>query len=252
MRSRYGSHALAEGDRPGCRVAESVITPSVVAGFASAESVITSPVVAGFGSGPVDSSRPSQRDTRPPRRRTAIPAACRYSPAVSRRTFSSRSIRRSDHPSRPSASICSRFSSSKTLAIPAEGPRRPSPRQRLGPIRGGRFSGDHWWPLLGDHRGDRRLRIARNRRRPHRISRALSGGPARTEADRSRLRRLPCRNRARGAPGCGLFRPCLPSRRRRNGPVDIGRRHVARVFGLDDRDATETSTRRRLIRKASH
>jgi hypothetical protein len=58
-----------------------------------------------------------QLDMKPLRRRTGIPAACWYCPAFSRRTCSTRSIRRRDHPSRPSASICSRFSSSKTLAI---------------------------------------------------------------------------------------------------------------------------------------
>src|SRR4029453_7246606 len=48
-------------------------------------------------------------------------AACRYALAVSRRTPVASSIRRSDHPSRPSAITCCRFSALKTLAIPAVG-----------------------------------------------------------------------------------------------------------------------------------
>ena len=69
------------------------------------------------------------RECRPPDRRTEIPAACRYAPAVSRRTPTSRSMRLSDHPSRPSTSICSRLSSFKTFVIPAEGPHGPPTRQ---------------------------------------------------------------------------------------------------------------------------
>src|SRR5579862_4648337 len=51
MTSRYGSHALADGARPGCGVTtapESVDTSALVAGFAASESVDTSPLVAGF------------------------------------------------------------------------------------------------------------------------------------------------------------------------------------------------------------
>jgi hypothetical protein len=103
-----------------------VITCPVVAGFAPRESVITSAVVASFASAAADAGHGGQLEDRPPRRRTGIPAACKYRPAVSRRTSSSRSIRRSDHPSRPSANICSRFSSPKTLAILTVGPHGPS------------------------------------------------------------------------------------------------------------------------------
>jgi hypothetical protein len=128
MSSRYGSQALAEGARLGCRIAESVITPSLVAGFAGGPSVITAPSVAGCAESAI-SGGCGHRECRPPDRRTEIPAACRYVPAVSRRTPTSRSMRLSDHPSRPSASICSRLSSFKTFVIPAEGPRGPPPRQ---------------------------------------------------------------------------------------------------------------------------
>ncbi len=74
------------------------------------ESVDTSAVVAGFG---------GHTPGRPPRPRTAIPAAFRYALAVSRRTPVACSMRRSDHPSRPSASTCCFLSSLKTLLIPA-------------------------------------------------------------------------------------------------------------------------------------
>jgi hypothetical protein len=96
--SRYGSHALADGARPGIVAAESVDTsplvagfaspesvdtpalvagfaraesvdtPALVAGFARAESVDTSPLVAGFG---------GQTRGLPPAARTATPAARR-------------------------------------------------------------------------------------------------------------------------------------------------------------------------------
>ena len=125
MISRYGSHALAVGARPTFCTAGSVITCPVMAGFSSGESAITSPVMAGLAPEPVDAGHGGQLEASPPRRRTGMPAACKYSPAVSRRTWISRSIRRSDHPSRPSANICSRFSSPKTLAIPAVGPHGP-------------------------------------------------------------------------------------------------------------------------------
>src|SRR6185437_6140788 len=96
--SRYGSHALADGARPGCGIAttapESVDTPALVAGFALSESVDTPPLMAGFG---------GQSRGLPPAALTATPAARRYPLAVSRRTPISASIRRSDHPSRPSA-----------------------------------------------------------------------------------------------------------------------------------------------------
>ena len=55
-----------------------------------------------------------------PGRRSAIPATRRYSPAVSRRTPVACSMRRKDHPSRPSAMTCSRFSLLKTLLMTTE------------------------------------------------------------------------------------------------------------------------------------
>src|SRR5260370_23762279 len=127
--SRKGSHALGLGVRPrggghGARSGSgdtspvvavfggpgSVDTPAVVAGFAGPESVDTPAVVAGFG---------GHTSGRPPRARTATPAAFRYALAVSRRTEVASSIRLSDQPSRPSARICCFFSSPKTLPIPA-------------------------------------------------------------------------------------------------------------------------------------
>jgi hypothetical protein len=58
------------------------------------------------------------------------------------------SIRRSDHPSRPSASTGCLFSSPKTLLIPAV-----NHVHRLvslsAPLRSGRFSGVRQWPVLG-------------------------------------------------------------------------------------------------------
>jgi hypothetical protein len=67
--SRYGSHALALGARPGRGIgAESVDTSALVAGFALPESVDTSGVVAGLG---------GQTRGRPPRPRAGIPAAFR-------------------------------------------------------------------------------------------------------------------------------------------------------------------------------
>ena len=55
-----------------------------------------------------------------PRPRTGIPAARRYSPAVTRCTPVARPIRVSVQPSRPSASTCCCLSCSKTLPIPAK------------------------------------------------------------------------------------------------------------------------------------
>src|SRR5271165_5250093 len=81
---------------------------SGMAGFAAPESVIT--LLAGFGS-----HRPQ-----PLGGRTAIPAAFRYAPAVSRRTWVACWMRRSDQPSRPRAKTCCFFSSFKTLAMPTE------------------------------------------------------------------------------------------------------------------------------------
>ena len=56
----------------------------------------------------------------PPGGRIAIPAAFRYPEAVSLRTPVVCSIRRSDHPSGPNATTCSRFSALKTLLMPTE------------------------------------------------------------------------------------------------------------------------------------
>ena len=66
--SRYGSHALALGARPGRGTgAESVDTSALVAGFGRPESVDTSSEIAGFGFDSLGR----------PRLRTAIPAAFR-------------------------------------------------------------------------------------------------------------------------------------------------------------------------------
>jgi hypothetical protein len=92
MVSRYGSQALAEGLRLGSR-----------GGFSASGSVDTS--MAGF-----EGLRPH-----PPGECTAIPAARRYAPAVSGRMCAALSMRRNDHPSRPSAMTCCFFSSLKTL-----------------------------------------------------------------------------------------------------------------------------------------
>src|SRR5208282_461252 len=81
---------------------------SGMAGFAAPESVITS--LAGFGL-----HRPQ-----PLGGRTAIAAAFRYAPAVSRRIPVACWMRRSDQPSRPRAKTCCFFSSFKTLAMPTE------------------------------------------------------------------------------------------------------------------------------------
>src|SRR4051812_10695314 len=113
MISRYGSHALAAGARPGgghdvAAAPESVDTPSLLAGLGDSESVDTPPAVAGFDGGPICRGA-----------LIAIEAARRYALAVSRRMPVAPSIFLSDQPSRPSASTCCFFSSLKTLAIPA-------------------------------------------------------------------------------------------------------------------------------------
>jgi hypothetical protein len=51
----------------------------------------------------------------PPGGRTAIPAARKYAPTVSRRMCAALSMRRNDQPSRPNAMTCCFFSSLKTL-----------------------------------------------------------------------------------------------------------------------------------------
>src|SRR6266700_4258011 len=113
MISRYGSHALAAGARPGgghavIAAVESVDTTSLLAGFDASESVDTPPAVAGFDGGPICRGA-----------LMAIEAARKYALAVSRRIPVAASIFLSDQPSRPSASTCCFFSSLKTLAIPA-------------------------------------------------------------------------------------------------------------------------------------
>src|SRR5262245_7849813 len=82
--SRYGSHALALGARPGRGAgAEAVDTSVLVAGFASPESVDTGAEMAGFP--PPESVDTSSEEMagfafdsrRRPRPRTTIPAALR-------------------------------------------------------------------------------------------------------------------------------------------------------------------------------
>src|SRR5688572_30862307 len=96
MRSRYGSHALACGARAGGG-----------GHGGGGESVDTSLEMAGF-------AVPSPGRPRP---RTGMPAAFRYSLAVSRRMPVSRSIRRSGHPRRPSATTCCCRCVSKTFPM---------------------------------------------------------------------------------------------------------------------------------------
>jgi hypothetical protein len=61
-------------------------------------------------------------------------------------------MRRNDQPSRPNAMTCSRFSLLKTWLMTTEG-NFPLRQLCLKPFLYGRFSLDHLWPLLGDHRG---------------------------------------------------------------------------------------------------
>jgi hypothetical protein len=60
------------------------------------------------------------------------------------------SMRRRDHPSRPSAMTCCFFSSLKTLLMPTE-PIRPLAGVNVSDFIVGRFSADLHWPVLGDH-----------------------------------------------------------------------------------------------------
>jgi len=127
--SRYGSHALALGARPGRGTgAEPVDTFALVAGFAPSESVDTSSEMAGFaGSGSVDTDGGeiaafAVDSLGRPRPRTGIPAAFRYPLTVSRRTPVVCWMRESVHPRRPSARICCRVVSPKTLLMPATEP----------------------------------------------------------------------------------------------------------------------------------
>jgi hypothetical protein len=85
-----------------------------LAGFDGSGSVVTP--LAGFAGG----RRPQQRGGR-----TAIPAAFRYAPAVSRRTPVTCSMRLNGHPSVPSVVTCCFFSSLKTSLIPKEPIRAP-------------------------------------------------------------------------------------------------------------------------------
>ncbi len=117
---------------PAC--AESVDTSAVVAGFAGPESVDTPSEMAGFeprvGGHPLGNGRFWRR--RRPRPATAMPAAFRYALAVSRRTPVASSMRRSDQPSRPSASTCCLLLVAQDVGHPGGGSRPPPPRQRLG------------------------------------------------------------------------------------------------------------------------
>src|SRR5450755_2990057 len=61
-------------------------------------------------------------------------------------------MRRNDQPSRPNAMTCSRFSLLKTWLMTTEA-NFPPWRLCLKPSPYGRFSLDHLWPLLSDHRG---------------------------------------------------------------------------------------------------
>src|SRR5579864_5986176 len=61
-------------------------------------------------------------------------------------------MRRSDHPSRPSAMTCCFFPSLKTLLTLTEGNPHVRTMSRISESVG-RFSSDHHWPVLGDPRG---------------------------------------------------------------------------------------------------
>src|SRR5271166_3429634 len=61
-------------------------------------------------------------------------------------------MRRNDQPSRPNAMTCSRLSLLKTWLMTTEA-KFPLQQICLKPSLYGRFSLDHLWPLLGDHRG---------------------------------------------------------------------------------------------------
>jgi hypothetical protein len=78
-----------------------------------------------------------------PRGRTSTPAFFRYRLTVSRRIPVSCSIRRSDQPRRPSASICCCFSRSKTFAMTRRLIAFVEVNVPDGSPSNGRFSGDH-------------------------------------------------------------------------------------------------------------
>jgi hypothetical protein len=113
--------------------------------------------------------------------RTAIPAALRYALAVSRLTPVASSIRRRLHPSRPRACTCCCFSVLKTLPIPDGRTTVHPPSSTSRPATPfGRFSGDHLWPVLGDHRGDPSATSVSERRLTWQVTRA-SCWPSRYE-----------------------------------------------------------------------
>jgi hypothetical protein len=126
--SRHGSQALVTRSR--LPVGSEIGGP---------KSVVTS--LAGFA---------GARRPQPPGVRTPIPAALRQAPAVSRRTPVACSLRRSGHPSFPSAITCCFFSSLKTLLMLTEAI-GPLVRVNFPGFIVGRFSGDPHWPVLGDH-----------------------------------------------------------------------------------------------------
>src|SRR5947209_10698436 len=119
MVSRCNSQALRPADALAVSAGgdantapESGVSSARLAGFAAPGSGVTS--LAGFAG----ALRPQ-----PPGGRTPMPAARRYSAAVSRRTPVAFWIFRSDHPSRPNAITCCFFSSFKTLLTLTEGSR---------------------------------------------------------------------------------------------------------------------------------
>src|ERR1700677_2633812 len=61
-------------------------------------------------------------------------------------------MRRNDQPNWPNAMTCSRFSLLKTWLMTTEA-NFPLQQLCLKPSLYGRFSLDHLWPVLGDHRG---------------------------------------------------------------------------------------------------
>src|SRR5689334_19965046 len=109
----------------------SVDTPGVVAGFDGPGSVDTPSVVAGFGGHSLG---------RPPRLRTAIPAARKYALAVSRRTPVFSSMCLSDQPRPPRVTTWFFLSSLKTLLIPVQKHTVSAPVNVSAPYL--------WWPVF--------------------------------------------------------------------------------------------------------
>jgi hypothetical protein len=127
--SRYGSHALALGARPGRGIAPTSADTSVlVAAFGESKSVDTGSEIAGFDCPEsVDTSHGeiagfALDSLGRPRPRTGSPAAFRSPLTVSRRTPVVCWMRESVQPRRPSARICCRVVSPKTLLMPATEP----------------------------------------------------------------------------------------------------------------------------------